>query len=141
MIDRQEVEQAFVDFNLAFNQHDPAVMASHWAEECDHMEVDGTCAASRLEVEKVFRTLHTGVFKNARLKLNVDSVSVLGPETVVVSGSWELAGALAYDGRLQPALQGHVLGIMIREDEALVHKISRAFVPFLGQRGQIRQAA
>jgi uncharacterized protein (TIGR02246 family) len=141
MIDREEIEGKFSEFARAFNLHDTVGMASIWAEQCDHIDVDGSYCNSRRQVEQVFRRLHSNgsMFSRSKLDLKVDRVTQLGPEVYAVSGSWQITGAVE-NGRNLPPIQGHVLSIFTLEDGELVTKICRPAVP-LPEAVSLRRAA
>jgi len=125
----QAIRKLFADFTAAWNRHDAEVMAAMWAPDGDHQEPDGRHAKGRKQVEELLREEHTGVFKNTRIKLNIDGVWFITSNLALVDGTYDLEGVLGADGKALPLRNGHLTSVLLNEQGRWWVAASRTMIP------------
>ena len=110
--DTRTIEGRVADFAAAWNKHDPARMASLWAEDGDLINPFGRFASGRAQVEQLFREEHQGPMKNSTHQIGIDSIRLLGSELAIVEGDCKLTGIRSPDGKEVSAIKPHISFVM-----------------------------
>ncbi len=103
--DEDVVRKLGEQYVAAFNKKDPKAVAEIWAEDGDYTSLDGRAAKGRTEIERLFRELLTGVYKDAKTKLITNSVRFPAPDVAVGNATWETTGGRAADGKERPTVR------------------------------------
>ena len=112
---RQEthsVDRVIGRFVTAWNKHDPAQMASIWAEDGDLITPWGQLARGRDQVLELFAQDQRGMMKSSTHQLTIASVRWAADDVVIVDADCTLTGILGPDGRELAAFKPHVLFVL-----------------------------
>ena len=123
------VRRLYDQFAGAWNRHDTTAMAKLWVEDGDHLEPDGRLAKGRGDIAKLLKEQHSGVFKNSRLKLSLDSVWFITNDVALIDGTYELTGALDPAGQDIAMRNGHLTSVFMREGGSWWIAASRLMIP------------
>lgn len=111
--DEAAIRRIVAAFADAWNRHDPPAMASHFADDLDHVSVRGRWQRGRAELEQTYIQFHATIWKDVTYHPVVEKVHFLRPDVaiVIVRGTFRSAGAS--DG---PADTARATWIMSREE-------------------------
>jgi uncharacterized protein (TIGR02246 family) len=121
-IRRQEthsVERTIGEFLAAWNRHDPAGMASKWAEDGDLITPWGVLCRGREQVLANFIEDQRGVMKNTTHEMTLASVRWAADNVVVVDAECSIRGMRDPSGKELPMFKPHTVLVLhkIEHDE------------------------
>ncbi|HEV8285377.1 MAG TPA: SgcJ/EcaC family oxidoreductase [Chitinophagaceae bacterium] len=120
-IDSQSIKIIIRDWEKAWNNHDVKAFASVFLPEGEFTNVVGTHVKGRKEIEEFHAPMFSGEpvkgkvsFKNATIKIDVPSITIIKPDVVSVDFLWSVDNALSPDGTRSGHRRGLINWIMIK---------------------------
>lgn len=99
----EEVAEMLRDYLAAFNRHDAAALAAHWAPTGENIDLDtGETTRGREAVADVFATLFQ-TDETAQVDIDIESIRPLRDDVAVVDGITRLALSDAHADGAEPA--------------------------------------
>jgi uncharacterized protein (TIGR02246 family) len=97
------IKQLAHEVDAAYNDADPAKMASYWTEHGLNVNPFGDRSEGRATIEADLHDGLSGFMKGSRHELTVSRVSSLDERTAVADGTVTITGILGFDGnRMEP---------------------------------------
>lgn len=110
------IKQLAHEVDAAYNDADPAKMASYWAENGLNVNPFGDRFEGRASIEADLRDGLNGFMKGSRHELTVSHVCSLDERTAVADGTATITGILGFDGTTMEPLTSDFSMICTRDD-------------------------
>jgi uncharacterized protein (TIGR02246 family) len=114
--DDQGIKDRLKEFEAAWNKHDTKAMAAIWTEDGSLINPFGATATSRAEVETIFATEHSGMFKETKYESSDIKVQWLTPDIAVTDMTGNISGIQGPDGATLPDFHHHVALVFVKKD-------------------------
>ena len=111
------IKQLAHEVDAAYNDADPAKMASYWTENGLNVNPFGDRFEGRATIEADLRDGLSGFMKGSRHELAVSRVSSLDERTAVADGTVTITGILGFDGNTMEPLSSDFSMICTRDHD------------------------
>jgi uncharacterized protein (TIGR02246 family) len=111
------IKQLAHEVDAAYNDADPAKMASYWTENGLNVNPFGDRFEGRATIEADLRDGLSGFMKGSRHELTVSHVSSPDERTAVADGTVTITGILGFDGNMMEPLSSDFSMICTRDHD------------------------
>jgi uncharacterized protein (TIGR02246 family) len=111
-----DLDKLAADFIEAFDQGDATALASLYTENAVRVTVEGGTVIGRAAIEEEFAAYFAGPFKGTSMTINAGRVQVVGAETAVNEGTYEVSGIMTPDGQPAPPVKGSYVNTVMNMD-------------------------
>lgn len=127
--DEAAIRKAVGQFAPAWAKGDAKALAALYTTDADYVSSTGFTASGRAEIEKVYITQFSGVYKGTSLKQAITNIRFLKPDIAIVNSAFEVTGLRGADGRELPPRKGMNTNILVKVNGQWRITAHRGWVP------------
>lgn len=110
-----EFNKISTEFQSAWNKNDPQAFSNLWAEDADLITPWEKGINGKKEIEQHFISDHADTMKDTQMKLVVQSVTLIDPETAFMDADMILTGMIVGGEKADP-FHDHVVFLLVKRD-------------------------
>ena len=114
--EEQAIKQVIDNFEEAWNKHDAKAYSLVFAEDADFTNVFGQKAHGRAAIEQFHAPIFQTIFKASRFASDKISVRFINENIAAVDVTWEMSGAMDFEGNPWADRKGLINLVMKKED-------------------------
>jgi uncharacterized protein (TIGR02246 family) len=113
---QENIQNLVVDFVSAWNRHDAKALAAFWAQDGDLIPLaEVNVIRGREAIEQYFEEAERDRLKDAYLKLSVQNIHMIDPETAFVDADFTISG-LKVAGVESVPIHDHAIYLLVKQD-------------------------
>jgi uncharacterized protein (TIGR02246 family) len=113
---KDAMEKLATNWATTFAKADAKGLANFYTENSVRVSPEGGTVVGRAAIEKEFAGYFAGPWKGATIKITVEKVESLGPDTGVAQGTYEVTNIKMSDGKMAPPVKGSYLNTVVKKN-------------------------
>lgn len=112
---KEEFQNFSNEFVAAWEKHDPKALADFWTDDGDLLSLWSAVYSGKPAIEKLFAKEQANEMKHSHIKIVVENVRLIDPETAFVDADLTISG-MTVDGEKAVPLHDHAVYLFVKRD-------------------------
>lgn len=127
-VDTKGINNLAEDFSAAWNQHNAEAVADLWTSDGDFLSpwTQTELIKGREVIKKYFSDEYQNTMKNSKIKLAIDKVRMIDPETAFTETDFTISGMTIAGVQAEP-FNDHAIFILVKQDGKWKIQIARPY--------------